>query len=334
MTRLSGSVMHLPSSDLAAAPAPPRFSVIVPVYRNEATLPELVQRLEALGDRLGGPLEVVFVVDGSPDDSLLVLRELLTDARMTSRLISLSRNFGSFAAIRMGLGAAQGDYLAVMAADLQEPVHLVERFFEILAGGDADVTVGRRDGRDDPLLSSFASRIFWGTYRRFIQPEVPAGGVDIFGCSSAVRDALLALKESHSSLIGLLFWLGFRRVEVPYVRAPRASGKSGWSFRRKLRYLLDSAFSFTDLPITLLIGVGAAGLCLSVVASIGVFVAWALGRVQVAGYTPLMLTLLIFSSILVLGLGVVGSYVWRTYENSKQRPAFVPMWVETFQGGR
>ena len=142
----------------------------------------------------------------------------------------------------------------------------------------------------------------------------------------------MQLRESHSSLIGLLFCLGFRRVEVPYVRAPRPEGRSAWSFRRKLKYLLDSAFSFTDLPITLLIGLGATAVFVSVIISIAVLAAWAAGQIDVPGYTPLMLTLLMFSSVLVLGLGLVGSYVWRTYENSKARPDFVPMLREEFDG--
>jgi glycosyltransferase involved in cell wall biosynthesis len=310
------------------------YSVIIPVYRNEATLRPLVARLSKLQRRLPGELELVFVIDGSPDESVVVLRELLEGATFRSQLISLSRNFGSFAAIKMGLSAARGRHLAVMAADMQEPIELMEQFFEHLDSGDYDVVVGRRSGRADPALSSLASRLFWGAYRRFIQPEVPPGGVDVFACSATVRDSLLQLRESHSSLVGLLFWLGFRRAEVPYVRAARANGRGAWSFRRKVKYLLDSTFSFTDLPITFLIGLGGAALVVSAFASVGVFVAWATGRIDVPGYTPLMLALLMFSSVLVLGLGLVGSYVWRTYENSKGRPDFVPMLHERFDGSR
>jgi glycosyltransferase involved in cell wall biosynthesis len=308
------------------------YSIVVPVYRNEATLRPLVERLTALQAKLPGELELLFVIDGSPDSSVLVLRELLATASFGSQLISLSRNFGAFSAIRMGLSAARGRLIAVMAADMQEPPELVEQFFAQLDTGNYDVAVGTRSGRNDPALSAFASRLFWGTYRRFIQPDVPRGGVDIFGCTAQVRDSLVQLRESHSSLIGLLFWLGFRRVEVPYVRAPREDGRSGWSFRRRLKYLLDSTFSFTDLPITLLIALGAVAVAVSVVISVAVFIAWATGKIGVAGYTPLMLTLMMFSSVLVLGLGLVGSYVWRTYENSKGRPDFVPMLIEEFDG--
>ncbi|RZU33076.1 glycosyltransferase family 2 protein [Blastococcus saxobsidens] len=306
------------------------YSVVVPVYGNEATIPRLVARLATLSREADAPLEVVFVVDGSPDGSLLLLRRLLPGSGLRAQLVTLSRNYGSFPAIRAGLAVARGDFVAVMAADLQEPVSLVEDIFARLATGDYDVAVGVRAGRTDPALSSLASRTFWGTYRRFVQKDLPAGGVDMFGCTRQVATELLRLEESNTSLVGLLYWLGFRRAEVPYVRQEREHGKSGWTFRKKLRYMTDSIFSFTDLPITVLIAAGLLGVASSTVAGVAVLLAWATGNVEVAGYTPLMLMLFLLCSSILLALGIVGSYVWRTYENSKQRPSAIPMAHEHF----
>ncbi len=122
---------------------------------------------------------------------------------------------------------------------------------------------------------------------------MPRGGVDVFGCNLVVRDALLSLDESNSTLVGLLFWLGFRRENVPYERLARKHGTSGWNFRRKYRYLLDSAFSFTDLPIEVLTGVGAVGVLISMVLAVVVLIMRLAGRIAVLGYTPLMLLLLL-----------------------------------------
>ena len=307
------------------------YTVVVPVYGNEATIPALIDRLVELSGDLDEPMEAVFVVDGSPDASLLLLRRLLPDSGLRAQLVTLSRNYGAFSAIRGGLAVARGEHIAVMAADLQEPISLVREIFARLTTGDHDVAVGVRTGRDDPALSSLASRTFWGVYRRYVQKELPAGGVDIFGCTRQVVGELLRLHESHTSLIGLLYWLGFRRVEVPYVRQERESGKSGWTLRKKLRYMNDSIFSFTDLPITLLLTGGLLGVIGSVCAGVAVFVAWAVGRVEVPGYTPLMLMLFLLCSSILLALGIVGSYVWRTYENSKRRPGAVLMQHEYFQ---
>jgi hypothetical protein len=145
-----------------------------------------------------------------------------------------------------------------------------------------------------------------------------------------VATQLVRLDESHSSLIGLLYWLGFRRIEVPYQRAPRQEGRSGWSLRRKVRYFLDSVYSFTDIPITILTTIGAVGGLVTILAGFVVLVARVTGAIDQAGYTPLMLVLLLSTFSLLFGLGVVGSYVWRTYENSKGRPASVAMSHELF----
>lgn len=310
------------------------YSVVVPVYGNEATLGPLISRLAEVARRLDAPMESVFVVDGSPDGSLMVLRRLLPDAPIPSQLVVHSRNFGSFAAIRTGLAAARGEYLGVMAADLQEPPELMEAFFARLRSGEADVTVGRREARSDPALSSLASRTFWSLYRRTINRSIPPGGVDVFGCTREVATELLRLDEAHSSLVGLLFWVGFRRVEVPYARAPRTEGKSGWTFRKRLRYLLDSVFSFTDIPISVVSTVGLLGGLLTTVAAFIVFIGWATGRIDNPGYTPLMLVMLFSTFTVLSGLGIVGSYVWRTFENSKARPGAIAMTVEEYDGAR
>jgi hypothetical protein len=130
--------------------------------------------------------------------------------------------------------------------------------------------------------------------------------------------------------VGLLYWVGFRRLEVPYERQPRLVGTSAWGFRRKVRYLLDSIFSFTDLPITAIIVVGALGVAVSTIWSCVVLGAWAAGQINVPGYTPLMLAIFFVTSLILIALGLVGSYVWRTYENSKGRPSVVPMTHERF----
>jgi glycosyltransferase involved in cell wall biosynthesis len=320
---------------LGVAPREPQrrpiYSVVVPVYRNEESLAAVVEQLDGLADELDGALEAVFVVDGSPDASVLLLRRLLAEKhRFSSQLIALSRNFGSFSAVRAGLAAAEGDYLAMMAADLQEPISLVRDFFRGLSGGEHDIAIGVRIARDDPVRDMLPARIFWWLYRHLVERAIPPGGVDVFGCTRQVADQLLRLHESHTSLVGLLYWVGFRRLEVPYERQPRLVGTSGWGFRRKMRYLLDSIFSFTDLPITAIMVIGAIGVAVSTVWSIIVIVAWAAGKINVPGYTPLMLALFFVTSTVLIALGLVGSYVWRTYENSKGRPSVVPMTHERF----
>lgn len=299
------------------------FSVVVPVYRNEESLDRLIEALGRLNAALDDQLEAVFVVDGSPDRCYERLRDALPGLSFSAQLLAHSRNFGSFPAIRTGLGAARGEYAAVMAADLQEPPELLLAFFEALQQDECDVAVGARASRDDPLFSRLASRCFWALYRRYISPEMPEGGVDVFACNREFRIQLLALEESRSSLVALIFWLGFRRQVFPYQRLARQEGKSAWTLGKKLDYLWDSIFAFTDYPIRLLMRIGALGSLASLAFGALVIVARALGAIEVPGYAATMLAVLTLGAMNLFGLGLVGTYAWRAYENSKRRPLAV-----------
>lgn len=306
------------------------LSLVIPVYRNEENLPRLFAALDDLAPRLQHPLEVVFVVDGSPDQSLQRIRERLPGWAVSAQLVELSRNFGSFAAISAGLRVARGQWCAVIAADLQEPPELVVEFERILSSGDADVVFGFREGRADPWVSRVLSQSFWSLYRRFVVPDMPRGGIDVFGCTRQVRDALVDMREVNTNLIALLLWLGFRRAFVPYTRRRRLEGQSAWTVGRKLRYALDSVFAFTDLPIRALLLLGTVATLGAIGGGIYIVIAWALGLVPVLGYTPLMLAVISFGGLTALGLGIVGQYQWLALQNARNRPTTVVRRIETF----
>jgi len=310
-----------------------RYSLVVPVYRNEATIPDLIVALSDIDRALDGALEVVFVIDGSPDRSLALLVDALPRTNLTAKVLEMSRNFGAFAAIRAGLIEATGPCFAVMAADLQEPPELAVEFFRRLEHDACDVVCGVRSARDDPLRSRLASKLFWAAYRRLVQPEMPRGGVDVFGCNGRARDALVALTESHSSLIGQLLWIGMRREEVPYHRRARQHGKSAWTLRKKLSYVLDSSLAFSDLPIRLLFGVGMLALAVAIVYGAIVLVARFTGLLVEPGYAPTVLLISGFGALNALGLSVVGAYAWRTFENTKGRPLAIVQRRYTFGKG-
>ena len=296
------------------------YSVIVPVYKNADSIPRLIQALTDMNETLDGKLEVVFVVDGSPDESFALLKKELGNMSFSAQLLAHSRNFGSFPAIRTGLMAATGEYFGVMAADLQEPPELLISFFKSLSNDECDVAIGTRNARKDPLSSRMASSIFWGLYRRLVVHDMPKGGVDIFGCNKAFREQLLQLSESRSSLIALIFWLGFRRKFIEYERQVRQEGKSAWTFKKKLEYMMDSVFAFTDYPIKLLIRMGATGSIIALLIGLMVVAARLSGAIEVPGYAATMVVVLLLGTLNLLGLGLVGTYAWRAYENSKQRP--------------
>lgn len=309
-----------------------RYSLIIPVYKNEGSIGDLVHVVEHLHTELGRQLEAIFVVDGSPDASYARLTECLPHAAFPSKVVVLSRNFGSLSAIREGLHHAKGDYAAVMAADLQEPPELLLQAFHELERNDVDVVFGVREARNDPWSSKLASGMFWGLYRRFVQPDVPPGGVDVFAVNRQFLKRLLSLEEANSSLLGLLFWMGGRRKFVSYTRRERKHGRSAWTFRKKFDYLLDSVFAFTDTPIRVLLGIGTAGMIVATLLGIAVLAAKLTSAVTVPGYAGTMLAVLFFGALNALGLGLVGNYAWRAYENTKHRPLSIPMLIDDYSG--
>lgn len=309
----------------------PALSLVIPVYKNEESIASLLEAIRGIKNQTGCLFEAIFVVDGSPDQSYARLREMLPQAGFHSQLICLSRNFGAFAAIRTGLEHAKGSVIAVMAADLQEPPDLIVRFYESLKDGQHDLAFGVREGRDDPFMSKLASGAFWSLYRRFVMSDIPKGGVDIFALTANTRDRLLSLHESNTSLLAQLFWLGGRRAMIPYKRREREHGRSAWTFSKKLKYLSDSVFSFTDLPVRILMSLGVIALALATALTIMIIAAKVSGLVPVPGYAGTMVTILFFGALNSLGLGVVGAYAWRTFENTKARPLSVLQSKEPFE---
>ncbi|HSK50527.1 MAG TPA: glycosyltransferase family 2 protein [Solirubrobacterales bacterium] len=308
----------------------PVNSLVVPIYRNRDSIPALVETIEEIAAQVEGELEAVFVIDGSPDDSRERLLDALDRSTLPARVMEHSRNFGALAAVRTGLGLATGSRIAVMAADLQEPPELIVEFLRRLASGEVDIVAGERASRDD--RGDGFSKLYWRLYRRFVLAEVPASGVDVFACTAEVRDVICALEPVHTSLVGQLFWVGFRRQLVPYHRRPQP-GPSGWTLKGKLRYLSDSIFAFTDLPVRVLWGVGLLGLALGFLVGALVLIARVTGTVTVPGYTATILVIAFFGSLNMIGLGIIGSYVWRAYETVKGRPGAIVREADPGAGG-
>ena len=301
------------------------YSLIIPIYKNSKFIPELLDVIQKINSKLKNKLEAVFVVDGNPENEFEILEKNLKKYSFKSQLILHSRNFGSFAAIKTGLENATGKYFAIMAADMQEPPDLIIRMFKKLSKGDSNIVIGNRVNRHDQKLNNIFSNLFWNLYKKFIQSEIPKGGVDIFACDNTVKNTLISLKESNSSLVGLLYWIGFKKSYVDYVRSKRKYGKSAWSFNKKIKYMTDSIFSFSDLPIKILIKIGSVGIFISSILSIIVLIAKLIGKITVPGYTATLIIVSFFSSINLFCLGIIGLYVWRAFENTKNRPNTIIM---------
>lgn len=298
-----------------------KYSLVIPIYKNESNIFPLLSALKGIQDALGG-CEFIFVIDGSPDHSENLISNNGGEYLNEFIIVSLSKNYGSFTAIRAGMAEAKGKYIAVMAADLQEPPELIIELFHALDTGVADICFGERVFRRDSFSKKLLSNIFWAVYRRLVIPDIPAGGVDIFACNDKVRDSILQIEERNSSLIAQLFWVGYKRAYIPYDRQKRESGESAWSLNKRVRYMLDSIFSYTDIPIVLLMTLGIIGLFLSFFYVFFVGAAYSLGFISQPGFASQTILITIFGSAGLLGQGVLGCYLWRVLENSKKRPLY------------
>ena len=220
---------------------------------------------------------------------------------------------------------SNGDFACVFSADLQEPTSLLREYFRILSSGEWDVVLATRKDRKDPFLQKLSAKIFWRSYRVFINRDMPPGGIDSFACSRQVIVVLNQLKESNTSLVGLLCWVGFRRTSTAYSREKRLLGHSGWSFRKKLKYMSDSIFSFSALPLRLIQTVGGIGMSFSFLYSVFLVYHYIKSGSTVPGFTTLILLMLIIYSSTMFAIGILGSYVWRTFQNSQHRPTSIEL---------
>ena len=298
----------------------PTFSLVIPVYKNEDTLQSLFCELRKLASCLPKALEVVFVIDGSPDNSYALITRLSSHESFSIRLIEHSRNFGAFAAIRTGISAASGEYFVNMAADLQEPISLIYEMFLELYSCSFDIVLATRRTRKDPPLTTFFSSLFWGIYRKVIMSAMPEGGFDCFGINNQARQALLSFYEPNSSLVSQLLWMGFRRTTISYDRLERERGKSAWTFSKKVAYLVDTLISFSDLPLRIIVYMGTLGIAATTVCTIVVIIAKISGVITVPGYATIVILSLFSLSALLLSQGLLGMYIWRAFENTKKRP--------------
>jgi glycosyltransferase involved in cell wall biosynthesis len=295
-------------------------SIVVPVYKNEGSIEHLLNRISEISGAVTGSVEAVFVVDGSPDKSLEALQLMLPRDGFDAKVLLLSRNFGAFSAIRAGLREARGEATVVMAADLQEPTSLILDMLGIVQRDEADVAVGVRQSRKDGVVSRTLSSFFWKVFNRVSSLELPRGGVDIFALSRSARETLNSFEESSTSLIGLIYWMGFRRQEVPYHRVERQVGKSSWSLQKRINYAKDSITAFSEFPLSVFLWSGVIGAVVSLVfALIGSF-QYIFTSDDQSQREITAIGLLFVASYLMAGLGIIGTYLWRLAENVRNRP--------------
>lgn len=299
------------------------ISVVIFFHNEAENLPVLRERLSAVVEENRFTSEIVLVDDCSTDDSGSLARKWAADS---SRAVYLrfSRNFGSHAAVAAGLRHCSGDCTVIMAADLQDPPELIPRLVERFREGNDVVWACRSDRLGETWFTMFTAAIYYRLMRYLGLHNMPPRGADFLLISRKVVDAVNANPEKHTSVLAMILWMGFRQTSIDYVKQARHSGVSKWTLSKKIKLLVDSVVSFSYVPIraTSMIGLSmaVAGLAYALV----IVVLRLCGKVAAGtGFSALMSVLLMGQGLILLMLGLLGEYVWRTFDESRGRPRYI-----------
>jgi len=296
------------------------ISAIIPLYNEEDIIDELHQRVLNAMTKTGDDFEVIYVDDGSTDNTLPILLDYhQKDSRF--KVLELSRNFGHQAAYTAGLNVATGDYVCMLDGDLQDPPELIPGMYKKLSKENYDIVYGKRISRKEKATKRFFIHLFHRVFS-FINNVGAPDNVGNFGMMNhKAKEAFLMLKEKNRYLPGLRYFIGFRQTALEYERPERFKGKAKMNISTLMHLAFDALFSFSKLPLKLAFVFGFTGLGLSLIGIVVVIIKKITG-VAITGWTSMMLSLFFFGSVILIFLGVIGEYIFRIYKETQNRPVY------------
>ena len=300
---------------------PPVLSVVVPVFNEEGNLAELHRRLAAVLPSVVDSWEIVFVDDGSRDRSWQLIRDLAA-ADPHVRGVRFSRNFGHQMAFAAGLDHARGDAVVIMDADLQDPPELIPELVARWREGHEVVYAVRTRREGETLFKKLTASVFYRLLRRITQVEIPVDTGDFRLMGRRALEAFRRLPERHRFTRGLVAWVGFSQVGVPYARAARKAGETNYPLRKMLRFAVDAITSFSHVPLQLATWLGFLT-SLFAFAYIVVVVVLKFVGISWPGYTSLMAAILFLGGVQLVMIGLLGEYLGRVYDEVKGRPLYL-----------
>lgn len=299
-----------------------KVSIVIPVYYNQENLIPLYDDIKnKVIDLIDYDYEIVMVNDGSKDKSYDVMKQLAENDK-NIKIVSLSRNFGSHAAILCGLEKCTGDCAVVKAADLQEPTNLILQMVERWKKGN-NVVLAVRKSRDESKQQTIFANLYYWIVRKTSLPNMPKGGFDVYLLDRKVIKVLLALDEKNSALTGQILWSGFKTDVVYYTRLARTIGSSKWTLKKKIRLVKDTLFSFSTVPVTIVETIGMISFIGSLIWALVVIICKICGAIAVSGWTMLFIFNLFSFGVIMLTLGILGEYLWRSFDASRKRPPYI-----------
>ncbi|TGM12417.1 glycosyltransferase [Leptospira selangorensis] len=308
---------------------PPLLSLVIPVYNEEKTIPELVKRLRGLltilkeKHRFGKEdTEILFVNDGSRDGTFDVLKKFC-ESEPGFFLLNLSRNYGHQLAITAGIDTARGETVAVMDGDLQDPPEFVADLYAKMSEG-YDVVYARRKKREgESFFKLITAHVFYRILKKLTRFEIPIDTGDFRIMSRRVTNVLVSMKEQHRYIRGLIAWIGFRQTGLEYDRDERFDGETKFSVSKMLKFALDGITSFSSAPLKFSSYLGFTSAFFGALYTIYILYLKLFTDNTIQGWTSVMIVALVLGGIQLIALGMIGEYLSRVHDQSKNRPLYV-----------
>ena len=299
------------------------ISIIVPCYNEQESLPLFYKEAGKVLESMKCQYELLFVNDGSKDDTLNILKDICSKDP-NSHYLSFSRNFGKEAAMYAGFCNASGDYVAVMDADLQDPPSLLPEMVEILENGEYDSVATRRISRDgEPPIRSWFARQFYKIINKISDADIVDGARDFRLMKREMVDAIVAMSEYNRFSKGIFGWIGFRTYWLPYKNVERAAGESKWSFWGLFKYAIDGIINFSQVPLDAASLFGILMTVVSFVLLVVIILRKLIFGDPVAGWASTVCIIIFIGGIILFALGIIGKYIGKIYMESKHRPHYI-----------
>lgn len=301
-----------------------KISIIIPCYYNEGNILPLTAKLvdNEKGFPAGTEVEYVFVDDGSKDQTYQRLLDFHKQYPDKVKVVKLAGNVGSHNAVLAGMHYATGDCCCIIAADLQDPPELIPRLFSHWKKG-VKLVIANRSDREEGFFKKLFASFYHKMMKRYALKNIPVNGFDVVLFDKQLQHEVVKISEKNSSQTYLFAWLQFDYVTISYTRLKREIGKSRWTFSKKVKLFIDAFVSFSFFPIRLITVLGIGLGIISFVYGIAIVIARLSGYIEVKGWAALMAVILLLSSFQMIALGIIGEYVWRTLDASRNRPNFV-----------
>ena len=309
-----------------------KLSLVVPCYNEAENVAAFSQAVISAFDGCGYDYEIVFVNDGSKDATLHNLKKLFAAQACPTKVISFSRNFGKEAGLYAGLHHASGEYISLIDADLQQRPEIVRDMVRMLdEEPEIDVVAAYQDRRGEGKVLSFFKKSFYAIINRLSKVTLQPDASDFRTFRRSVRDSILELAEYHRFSKGIFAWVGYDTKFIPYTAQPRANGRTKWNFWKLVEYAIEGIIGYSTAPLRLATVLGSVSGIAALLYLISVLVEKLVWGIDVPGYATIIVLLLFFGAIELFCIGIIGEYVGRTFEQTKQRPVYIAKEILSYE---